>query len=88
MGKGQALQQTTAMATGIPEQKPIISRANTDYFLCQREREETWMQADKESLRCGQYSLLPALQGVKERSGFLQVGGVKAFSKPAIDLGQ
>ena len=82
------MKQTTAVATGIPEQKPIISRANADYFLCKEEREETWMKTEKGIIQCGQCSLLPALQFVEERSGFLKVGGVKAFGEPAVDLGQ
>ncbi len=76
------------MATGIPEQKPIISRANADYFLWKEEREETWMQTGKGIIRCGQCSLLPALQFVEECSGFLKVSGIKSLGKPAVDLGQ
>ena len=82
------MKQTTAVATGIPEQKPIISRANADYFLWKEEREETWMQTGQGILWCGQRSLSPALQFVEERSGFLKVSGVKAFGEPAVDLGQ
>ena len=82
------LEHTTAVGLGIPEQKPIISRANPNYFLWKEEREETWMQTGQGILWCGQRSLSPALQFVEERSGFLKVSGVKAFSKPAVDLGQ
>jgi hypothetical protein len=80
--------QTTAIATGIPDQKPIISRANPDYCLWKEEREETWTKTGKGIIRCGQYSLLPALQFVEECPGFLKVSGVKAFGEPAVDLGQ
>jgi|RhiMethySRZTD1v2_1073278.scaffolds.fasta_scaffold4684651_1 hypothetical protein len=82
------MEHTTAMATGIPEQKPIISRANADYFLWTEEREETWMQTGKEIRQCGQCSLSPILQFVEERPGFLKVSGVKAFGKPAVNLCQ
>ena len=44
------------------------------------------MHTGKEIIRCGQCSLLPALQFVEERSGFLKVGSVKAFGEPAVDL--